>query len=417
MSGDADTDSLGAGMPLKVLLYGINYAPELTGIGKYTGEMAEWLGRSHRVTVVTSPPYYPEWKVHQGYTRWSFSDRLENGVRVLRCPLYVPSRPSSLLRILHLLSFSLSSTIALLKLWRLRPDLVVYVVPTLFCALQVLLYGRLTGAKVVLHVQDYEIDALFGLGMSRPGMLARVAFRIESLLMRSFDVVSTISEGMMQRARLKGVDPKRMVFFPNWSEVERFRDVPAQPTLLSSLGVAVGKRVVLYSGNMGEKQGLEIVLEAASRMTDMPDVHFLLVGNGAAKPRLQALAEALGLGNVSFSPLLPYDQLPALLASADCHLVIQRRGVADAVLPSKLTNILAVGGNSVITADEDTTLGRLCQAHQGIAVRVKPESVLDLLEGIRLALSWPRINQVASNYAHEFLDKNMVLQRFMDDVV
>lgn len=98
------------------------------------------------------------------------------------------------------------------------------------------------------------------------------------------------------------------------------------------------------------------------------------------------------------------------------RLVIQKRGVADAVLPSKLTNILAVGGNAIITADPDTTLGRLCQEHTGIAVLIEPESVAALNAGIERVLALPARNEVALNYAKEFLDKERILQRFLAQV-
>lgn len=399
---------------MKVLLYGINYSPELTGIGKYSGEMAEWLAsRNYDVTVVAANPYYPEWRHRPGFSRCRISRAVEHGVTVFRCPLYVPSRPSPVKRILHLLSFSLTSTFALLRLWRWRADLIVYVVPTLFCALQVLLYARLTGARVVLHVQDYEVDAMFGLGLARSGRLARWAYALERLLMRRFDRVSTISAGMLQRARQKGVEADRLVFFPNWSEVRRFQGATRSESLLARLGVRPGCRVVLYAGSMGEKQGLEQVVEVATRWRHDQSLVFLMVGEGSGRARLQALAASLP--NVVFAPLQAYEELPSLLASADVHLVVQRRGAADAVLPSKLTNILAVGGNAVITAEPGTSLGLLCHDHPGLAVCVAPESVEALAEGVCEALRMPRVNESARRYAEEYLDKDRILQRFMLD--
>lgn len=402
---------------MRVLIYGINYSPELTGIGKYSGEMGAWLAaEGHDVAAVTAPPYYPEWRVGQGYSRWRMTRAMEQGVEVYRCPLYVPAQPSAVKRILHLLSFSLMSSMALLRLWRWRPDLVIYVVPTLFCALQVLLYARLTRAKVVLHVQDYEVDALFGLGLARMKWLSAIAYGCETRLLRGFDRVSTISPGMMARAIAKGVDARKLHFFPNWSEVERFTGVERSAELLRRLGVDPDRKVILYSGNMGEKQGLETVLEAASVMQAAPDCVFLLVGEGGGKARLQEMAARLNLDNVIFASLLPYDELPSLLASADCHLVVQKRSVADAVLPSKLTNILAVGGNAVITADASTSLGQLCEEYPTIAVRVTPESAVALIAGIQHALAMPRCNPVASAYARKNLDKQAVLERFMSEV-
>lgn len=400
----------------KILLYGLNYSPELTGVGKYTGEMAEWLAEhGHDVTVVTSHPYYPAWRVFDGHDASRFTDCPERGVRVLRCPLYVPGQPSVLKRLLLLFSFVLSSSLALFKLRKLRPDLIVCIIPTLFCVPQIWLYARLTGARLVLHVQDFEIDALSGLGMFGRGFAIRQAHKAETVLLRSADYVSTISAGMLERALQKGVAADRLILFPNWAEVDRFHSATRDEELLGRLGTPAGRKVVLYSGNMGEKQGLELILEAAEIMREQAVV-FLLVGEGSGAEKLRARAVERCLENVVFAPLQPYELLPALLASADCHLVVQRKGIADAVLPSKLTNILAVGGNAVITAEADTTLGMLCDEHAGIAVRVEPESVEELVSGICKALLLSQPNKTAMNYARDNLDKSAVLCGFIERV-
>ncbi|WP_411388127.1 glycosyltransferase WbuB [Pseudomonas sp. MPB23] len=402
---------------MKILLYGINYSPELTGIGKYSGEQARWLaGRGHEVRVVTAPPYYPQWQVGEGYSSWRYRTEQDDGVTVIRCPLYVPRQPSALTRLLHLVSFSASSCLAVLGQLRWKPDLVILVVPTLFCAPQALLLAKLSGARSVLHIQDYEVDAMFGLGIGGGSSLRRLAFGIERWLLRRFDRVSTISSGMLDKARSKGVNGERLLFFPNWSETARFRQVPRNHALLQRLGVPSGARVLLYSGNIGEKQGLELILDAAQAYADRADLVFLIVGQGTGKARLLDRVQRDDLHNVLFAPLQAYDDLPALLASADAHLVIQKRGVADAVLPSKLTNILAAGGNAIITADPDTTLGRLCEEHPGIAVLIEPESVAALNAGIERVLALPVRNNVALNYAKEFLDKEHILQRFLAQV-
>ncbi|KQB51548.1 colanic acid biosynthesis glycosyltransferase WcaI [Pseudomonas endophytica] len=402
---------------MKILLYGINYSPELTGIGKYSGEMAAWFAaQGHEVRVITAPPYYPDWKVWQGYSTWRFNKRQEAGVTVIRCPLYVPPRPTALKRLLHLASFSLSSAFAVMAQLGWKPDRVILVVPTLFCAPQALALAKLTGATSVLHVQDYEVDALFGLSIAKGEKLKRWAFAVERALLRSFDRVSTISSGMLRRAEAKGVAKDQLRFFPNWSETARFQNVPRNPELLRRLGVNPDKRVLLYSGNIGEKQGLECVIEAAQRLGDRSDLVFLVVGEGAGKARLQELSQQRNLSNVVFAPLQPYEDLPALLASADCHLVIQKRGAADAVLPSKLTNILAVGGNALITADPDTSLGALCTEYPGIAALIEPESVDALIDGIETVLAMPLPNPIATGYACEFLDKDQILTRFLAEI-
>ena len=107
---------------MKILVYGINYSPELTGIGKYTGEMVEWLAaQGHEVRVITAPPYYPQWQVGENYSAWRYK-REEGAATVWRCPLYVPKQPSTLKRLLHLGSFAVSSFFPLMAQRRWKPD-------------------------------------------------------------------------------------------------------------------------------------------------------------------------------------------------------------------------------------------------------------------------------------------------------
>jgi colanic acid biosynthesis glycosyl transferase WcaI len=257
---------------------------------------------------------------------------------------------------------------------------------------------------------------MFDLSIASGGFAKRFAYWMERKILNRFDIVSTISEGMMKRAADKGLNADDLVFFPNWSELGRFHNVQASPALLKELGVESGKKIALYSGNMGEKQGLDTVLHAAKRMETDTQIHFLMVGEGSAKAKLEELASTLSLTNITFLPLQPYAKLPELLASASCHLVIQKSGAADAMLPSKLTNILAVGGNSVITAAKDTTLGALCLEYDGIATLVDPESVSALQDGILAALAMPMPNAIAKQYANDHLDKDVILRRFITDI-
>jgi colanic acid biosynthesis glycosyl transferase WcaI len=405
---------------MRILVYGINYSPELTGIGKYTGEMVEWMARQgHDVRVITAPPYYPEWKVGEPYSAWRWR-REEGAATVWRCPLYVPKTPTTLKRLIHLGSFALSSFFPLMAQRRWKPDRIIGVVPTLFCTPGMRLLAKLSGARTVLHIQDYEVDAMLGLGMAgkgKGGRVARLASAFERSGLLNVDNVSTISRSMMNKAQEKGVPAERVIFFPNWSEVARFRDVTDADALQlrQQLGLPADKKIILYSGNIGEKQGLESVIDAADRLRDQPWL-FVIVGQGGGKARLEKMARDRGLSNVIFHPLQSYDALPALLKLADCHLVIQKRGAADAVLPSKLTNILAVGGNAVITAERHTELGQLCDTCPGIAVCVEPESVDALIDGIGQALLMPKSNTVAREYAERTLEKENVLSQFIADI-
>ncbi|MEJ8888449.1 WcaI family glycosyltransferase [Escherichia coli] len=303
---------------------------------------------------------------------------------------------------------------------RWKPDRIIGVVPTLFCTPGMRLLAKLSGARTVLHIQDYEVNAMLGLGLAgkgKGGKVAQLATAFERSGLHNVDNVSTISRSMMNKAIEKGVAAENVIFFPNWSEIARFQHVADADVdaLRNQLDLPDNKKIILYSGNIGEKQGLENVIEAADRLRDEPLI-FAIVGQGGGKARLEKMAQQRGLRNMQFFPLQSYDALPALLKMGDCHLVVQKRGAADAVLPSKLTNILAVGGNAVITAEAHTELGQLCETFPGIAVCVEPESVEALVAGIRQALLLPKHNTVAREYAERTLDKENVLRQFINDI-
>lgn len=397
---------------MKIVIYGINYSPELTGIGKYTGEMAEWLAeKGHEIRVITATPYYPKWKTFDGFKN-RYTNTLENKIHVTRCPLYIPSNLNSIKRIIHLLSFSLTSFLPLLKSAFFKPDIVIQISPTFFCSLQTILVSKLSGARSFMHIQDFEVDAMFSLFFAKNKFFQKIALLIERKILNNFSRVSTISEAMVNRAISKGVDSKKLILFPNWSEINKFKDIQKEDQIIIDMGIQPTKKIILYSGNLGEKQGLENVLYAAKDLEKHNKIFFVIIGDGAAKKKLTDLAKLLKLENLKFLPLQPFELLPKILACADCHLIIQKTGIADAVLPSKLTNILAVGGNSVITADKGTFLGNLCEQYEGISTLVKPECLEDLKKGILKTIEIQKPNLTAINYAEKHLDKEIILKNF-----
>lgn len=399
---------------MRILIHGLNYAPELTGIGKYSGEMAEWLAeRGHEVRAVVAPPYYPEWRIGPHYRGSRYAREVRSGVTVYRCPIWVPSRPSTLKRLVHLASFALSSLPVMLRHLAWRPDVVMVIEPPLFCAPQAWLVAKLSGARSCLHIQDFEIDAALGLGMLSAGPLQGLVARLEAWLMRRFDLVSTISHAMLRRLKSKGVRPEQARLLPNWVDTGLiFPDPDAGAALRMELGIPKDAVLALYSGNLGEKQGLDILIDAAKMLSDRPGIQFLICGEGAAKQRLCMRAE--GLTNVRFIPLQPLDRLNALLNAADLHLLPQRADAADLVMPSKLTGILSVGGALIATAHPGTEVGQVTEAAGGRVC--SPEDVEAMVQEIAFlgenAVARMAMGRKARDYALHHLERHAVLQMF-----
>lgn len=357
----------GQGSRGKLLFIASNFAPELTGIGKYLGDMAAWLAQAgFEIRVITAPPYYPAWRVPPGYSSRQYRTQLLGAIRVIRCPLLVPRVPRGMTRLLHMMSFAVSTLpVVLWQAVTWRPRLVFVVEPPLSCAPAALLGARLCGARAWLHVQDFEVDAAFQLGLLRGASLKRFALNTERWLMRRFDGVSSISPRMLRKLLRKGLDRTRIRYFPNWVDTTSIHPLTGANDLRRELGIADGVRVLLYSGNMGEKQGLELLVEVAQQFSGEPGVLFLLCGDGAAKARI--MEAAAGLPNIRFMPLQPLTRLNELLSLADVHLLPQRRDAEDLVMPSKLTAILASGRPVVASARPNSDLGRAA-AMGGIVV-------------------------------------------------
>lgn len=408
-----------SGDRLRILVYGLNFAPELTGIGRFTGDMACWLAaRGHAVYAVTAPPYYPEWRIGEGYRRFGWSREMRDGVAVLRCPLYVPAQPGGLRRVAHLLSFATSSWLPVL--WqgaRWQPDIVFNVEPALLTAPGARYAAWLANALSWLHVQDFEIDAAFDLGLL-PARLSGPAGRFERAVTRSFHTVSTISPNMLARLAAKGIAPERCVMFPNWVETDRIRPDAPGAALRTRLGIPANAVVALYSGNMGEKQGVGTIVAAAGHVAAShaaAAVHFVLCGEGAGRRAVEmSLAAQPGLAErVHLLPLQPEADLPALLAMADIHLLPQRAEAADLVMPSKLGGMLASGRPVVAAAAAGT---QIATAIADCGIVVAPDDAAAMAAAIvtlagdtalRAALG-----AVARDRALEAWDRERVLARF-----
>jgi putative colanic acid biosynthesis glycosyltransferase WcaI len=396
---------------MKILIYSANFAPEPTGIGKYSGEMAAWLSaRGHDVRAVAAPPYYPQWRVSRNY-RWPPYRREHwSGVDVWRAPLWVPASPSGVTRVLHLLSFAVMSFPVMLRQVFWCPDLVISVAPALVCAPTALLTARLCGAQVWLHIQDFEVDVAFQMGLLKGNLLQRIILRMERALLRRFDIVSSISGRMVERLLQKGVPQRRIRYFPNWVDIARFKPTSTSGTYRAQLGIAADVVVVLFSGTLGGKQGLMAIPGAAALLAARKDILFVVCGDGMVKPELETASA--DLPNVRLFPLQPVERLGELLCMADMHLLPQNLGAADLVLPSKLSGMLASGRPVIATCLAGTELEAVVSQ---CGIVVPPEDNAQLAAAIcRLADDVAmrlELGRRARTYAEANFERDAILGR------
>lgn len=294
-------------------------------------------------------------------------------------------------------------------LW--RPDVVMIIEPSLFCAPSALAVARLSGAKAWLHIQDFEIDAAFELGLMTSPAARKFALAVERIILKQCDRVSTISQKMMERLEKKGVASSQCVLFPNSVDTEAVFPLPTLSPLRREIGIPDSAIVALYSGNMGEKQGLHHLAEAARCLANRSEIRFVFCGAGNFRAKLAALVTTLP--NITFLPLQPDNRLNDLFNLADIHLLPQREGVSDLLMPGKLREMLASGRPIVATARPET---QIAACVQGRGLVVPPGDSAAIASAIcRLAVDADlrrRMGKEARKYAVTHLGRDRLMHEF-----
>ncbi len=367
MSDHSPVDNGTQPEPLSIIVHSILFAPDLIGIGKYAGEMAAWLAaRGHEVKVVTGHPFYPGWKVKAPYNPRKFMREEMDGYEILRCPLYVPEKPSGLKRLVHLAIFATTAGPTLVsEAKRFHPDVIFEIMPALSGAPFALRVARKSGARSWLHIQDLEVDAAFATGLIKGDRIKKFALGVERRLLSRFDVISTISPGMKKAVLAKGVPESKLVEFTNWVDTSQIHPLENPIEARKEFSLPEDAFIALYSGNLGRKQGIDVLADLAREMKDEPKFLLVIAGDG---PTRQPLQEATSdLPEVRFLPLQPLGKLNALLNCADVHLLPQVTDASDLVLPSKLTGQLASGRPTVAVALPGSSLAQEVEG-RGIVV-------------------------------------------------
>lgn len=364
---------------MRIIIASINYWPEETGIGALTTYRAEYLAAAgHDVSVCTAFPYYPEWKVATKYRGRLFADEERNGVRIHRSYSWVPNPVTPLKRVLHEASFivSLLMRMAALK----RPNLILVVSPPLgLCALAIL-FSRLWRVPFVLDVQDLQPDAAAEFGML-PTWAINLMYRVESAAYRHATLVSTLTRGMRERIIAKGVPHEKVSLFEFKADESLTEISPEEGVRFRAHYGFERKFIVSHSGNLGVKQGLDVILDAAAMNLGDESMLFLLVGDGSAREKIERRANELSLTNVRFMPVLDFGEFRGLLAASDVCLVTQRKSVSDIFFPSKMVTYLKAGCPVIAAVNCNSEVAQVLR-EAGAGVVVEPENAEALLRAI-----------------------------------
>jgi glycosyltransferase involved in cell wall biosynthesis len=401
------------GRPLRVLAVGINFGPEHTGIAPYTTQLCEYLvARGASVSVLTGVPHYPGWTVDPAF-RWRLR-RVEKRDRfeVRRLRHFVPKKQTAVRRALYELSFALQVA---LQRPKERPDVVLAVVPSLLSAVVAQRIAARAGAPLVVWVQDLMGRAAAQSGIEGGARVARTVSSVEKWVLQRADEVLVLNSHFADYVQSIGVDAGRLTLRPNWTHVAAPSDADRKQTR-ARLGWRPDETVVLHTGNMGLKQGLENVI-AAARLADdrgTDNVRFVLMGDGSQRETLQQEAE--GVAAVEFLPPAPSSEYADILAAADILLVNERPSSVDMSLPSKLTSYLRAG-RPVIAASPSGggTAAEVGCSEGGLVIEPgQPHVLLDAVEELAAdPESAELMGNLGRKYAEEHLDAERALHRLL----
>jgi colanic acid biosynthesis glycosyl transferase WcaI len=366
---------------MRIIVWGINYAPEVTGIAPHNVALCEFLDRrGDDVEMVTTFAYYPAWRKRAEDRYHLYRDDRVNGVRVHRCWHFVPARVSAWKRILHEGTFVLSSALRLLFLG--RADVYIVVSPPLLLGAAAWLLTRIKHASFVFHIQDLQPDAAVGLGMLRAGWFTRLLYGLESFAYKKATRVSGISEEILNAFRRKGVPERKLILFPNTIVLPDVSEVPAPGAFRAKNGFAAENFLAVYAGNLGVKQGLTILLEAAELVASDKNIRIILCGDGAERLALEQEVMQRRLDNVSMLPLKFGRDYQELLVDGDIALITQQSGSGNAFFPSKLLVTLAHARPVVTVADDESALAQAVKSG-GFGINIRPGNAKELAEALR----------------------------------
>lgn len=399
---------------MRILVVSQNYAPEPTSVGPFTTGLAEHFAEAgHDTVVATTFPHYPQWQWQDGTRRLRLVETI-NGVQVRRLRVILPPRPGSTAWRL-VFDMSLGLGMVLNSVGVATPDVIICGSPPLETAFVGIVLGKMWRRPFVILAQDMPVQAALAVGMLKSGRIARAALAFEGALYRRAARVVTISDRFFSPLRDLRVRPSAISHIPNWVDTEALSPQRPSPSMRARLGASDDDFLVLHAGNMGQKQALQHVVDAAGSFSNDSGVQIAIVGHGPQVPELRSAIAGRSLLRIRLLPLLAAEEVPAMLAAADALLVSQRAQVVDSVLPSKTLSYMASGRPIIAAVDRlSATADLVLAADCGIVVA--PEDAEALAAGIERLHRDPdmclRMGSNGRKYAVKRFSKGAVLSQW-----
>ncbi|MEP7338246.1 MAG: glycosyltransferase family 4 protein, partial [Acidobacteriota bacterium] len=389
---------------MKILVVSLYYEPDrCQSNGPIIRTLCEdWAAAGHNVTVLTSFPHYNCDAVWPEYRGRLFQRERVGQVNVIRSYIHVPRTRSGIGRILNYLSFNLSSTLA--GLFSGKQDVVFVMSPPLTIGLTAFVLGFVKRIPYCYNLQDIWPEVAVKLGMLRGRRLIAFFEWMEKFIYRHSRKIFAISDEFKTNLVNKGVVAEKVEVIPNFVDVDFITPMDKANAFSLAHGL-FDKFTVLYAGNVGLSQGLEVILDAAEKLKEHSDIVFVIVGEGTCRDQLAATVELRGLRNVKLLPFQPESDVPMIYAACDVALIPLRRGITENSVPCKTYSIMAAGRPYIASVDDGSTVSKLT-AQVGCGVCVAPEDGRALANAVLRLLSDAGARQTMGSSGREYVERH-----------
>lgn len=395
--------------PMKILYISHYFPPEIGAASARIYEIAKyWVKLGHEVMVLTGFPNYPSGKIPDEYrkkvSRLVISEEI-NGINVVRTLFYPTPYRGSFKRILNYTSFLISASItgSFVK----KADIVVATSPPLLVGLVGYWISRLKRIPFVLEVRDLWPESLLGTGIgSENSYFYKFLDRMAMFLYRKSTKIVVVTDGFKEElVSKKRIPSEKIEVIKNGVDSDLFRPLPDTERIKNELGFQ-GKFIVSYIGTIGLSHGIEVVMQAARLLKmKLPDLVFLIVGDGPERERVLKIKEDENLSNLIFLGEQPRERIPFFINASDiCLVPLKKTEIFRTRIPAKMFEIMACEKPIILTADGEARKIAVEEAKAGLYV--EPENVEGLLRAILLLHGNSNLRSELGKNGREFVTRN-----------
>lgn len=393
------------------------FFPDHSGIPLYSSDFAFYAAENgHQVSVVTGFPFYPSWKKRKEDKGVLFRTDHHKNVKIYRGYIYVPAKPTGVKRILQEISFLFFSFINFFRAG--KQDVVVLFVTPVLLGVMGWFFKKVYGARLIINIQDFQVEAADSLGMLNKLPIVPMMHWLEKRSFKGADVVSSISDGMVNILKQKGVEQSKIYLWPNWIDVNEASALGNKGEFRRQFSIPDSKTIIAYAGNVGEKQGLSTLIDLAIHFKDREDLIFLIIGEGGDLMNLKAYHAEKKADNVRFLPFLDPKGYKNFLADADVIFISQKKIPKDIYFPSKLLGLMAGKKLIFLAADEESELYKVLK-NNDLALVGKIGNLAELKDCMNQLLQESsdlnRLRENASAFVRQF-DRKFVLENVLKKI-